>query len=227
MDVTLIGVTISFFGLIGLLWAEQRADAGAPYAQRALWMTKPVASLGFLITAVSAGALAAPGFDYGTCVFVGLVLSALGDVLLIPQGRGPAFLGGIGSFLLGHVAYVVAFVAAGFDGSTAAVAGGAMLLPLLLVGRWLLPQVEGGFKAPVMAYMIVISAMVAVAVGAWRQSGDLRPLLAAVAFYVSDLSVARDRFVAPGFINRAWGLPLYYGAQTVFALSVRAAGLGG
>jgi hypothetical protein len=44
-------------------------------------------------------------------------------------------------------------------------------------------------------------------------------MTAAVAFYLSDVSVARDRFVAPGFGNRIWGLPLYYGAQVLFALS--------
>jgi hypothetical protein len=44
-------------------------------------------------------------------------------------------------------------------------------------------------------------------------------MTAAVAFYISDVSVARDRFVAPGFGNRIWGLPLYYAAQLLFALS--------
>ena len=43
-------------------------------------------------------------------------------------------------------------------------------------------------------------------------------MAAAVAFYLSDVSVARDRFVAPGFGNRIWGLPLYYAAQLLFAL---------
>ena len=42
----------------------------------------------------------------------------------------------------------------------------------------------------------------------------------ALAFYLSDLSVARDRFVRPAFVNRAWGLPLYYGAQFVLAATV-------
>ena len=32
--------------------------------------------------------------------------------------------------------------------------------------------------------------------------------------------VARDRFIAPGFANAAWGLPLYYGAQLVLALTL-------
>jgi hypothetical protein len=46
-------------------------------------------------------------------------------------------------------------------------------------------------------------------------------LLGAVMFYASDLSVARDRFVKRGFLNRVWGLPLYYAAQLVLASTVR------
>jgi uncharacterized membrane protein YhhN len=69
----------------------------------------------------------------------------------------------------------------------------------------------------VIAYIAVISTMLAAA------AGTRVPLIAvgALAFYFSDLSVARDRFVAPGFINRAWGLPLYYGAQLLLGWSVR------
>jgi hypothetical protein len=39
-------------------------------------------------------------------------------------------------------------------------------------------------------------------------------------FYASDLSVARDRFVVFRFSNRAWGLPLYFGAQLILASTV-------
>jgi hypothetical protein len=42
-----------------------------------------------------------------------------------------------------------------------------------------------------------------------------------LAFYLSDLAVARDRFVARAFVNRLWGLPLYYAAQILFAVSTR------
>jgi uncharacterized membrane protein YhhN len=76
--------------------------------------------------------------------------------------------------------------------------------------------VEGKLRGPVMAYIVVITGMVALAAGsrsAWIAA-------AATAFFVSDLSVARDRFVAPGFGNRLWGLPLYYSAQILFVLSI-------
>ena len=47
-----------------------------------------------------------------------------------------------------------------------------------------------------------------------------RLALAAAGFALSDVSVARDRFGRESFLNRLWGLPLYYGAQCLFAVSV-------
>jgi len=34
--------------------------------------------------------------------------------------------------------------------------------------------------------------------------------------------VVRDRFVSTGFVNRLWGLPLYYAAQLIIAWSIKA-----
>jgi uncharacterized membrane protein YhhN len=39
----------------------------------------------------------------------------------------------------------------------------------------------------------------------------------AVLFFVSDVAVARDRFVEPSWKNRAWGLPAYYAGQLLLA----------
>jgi hypothetical protein len=62
--------------------------------------------------------------------------------------------------------------------------------------------------------------MVALSVGTTALLGNAWITVGAVMFYLSDLAVARDRFVAPGFTNRVWGLPLYYGAQLILALTV-------
>jgi hypothetical protein len=43
----------------------------------------------------------------------------------------------------------------------------------------------------------------------------------ALLFYLSDLAVARDRFVRPGLANRLVGLPLYYAGQVLLALALR------
>jgi hypothetical protein len=39
-------------------------------------------------------------------------------------------------------------------------------------------------------------------------------------FTASDIAIVRNRFVAPGFVNRLWGLPLYYAAQLIIAWSI-------
>jgi uncharacterized membrane protein YhhN len=91
----------------------------------------------------------------------------------------------------------------------------------LPVGRWLLPHVSAGMKPPVLAYIAVISVMVALGAGAFGATHLPTLLTAPVAFYLSDLAVARDRFVQRSFVNRLWGLPLYYAAQVMFAVSVR------
>ena len=42
----------------------------------------------------------------------------------------------------------------------------------------------------------------------------------ALLFYLSDLFVARNRFMEKSFINRLMGLPLYYTAQFLLAFSI-------
>ena len=66
---------------------------------------KVLASASFLAYALAAGALTT---TYGQRVFIGLVLAALGDVLLIGTSS-MWFLAGLSSFLLAHVCYSVAF----------------------------------------------------------------------------------------------------------------------
>jgi uncharacterized membrane protein YhhN len=73
---------------------------------------------------------------------------------------------------------------------------------------------------PIYAYVAVISVMVVAGLGSVSRPDDIEVALGALAFYGSDLAVARERFVQTGFVNRAWGLPLYYGAQLLLAASV-------
>jgi hypothetical protein len=44
-------------------------------------------------------------------------------------------------------------------------------------------------------------------------------LLGAISFYVSDVFVARDKFIKNEFLNRLVGLPLYYLGQFLLAFS--------
>jgi uncharacterized membrane protein YhhN len=92
--------------------------------QPGVWVAKPIAAAGFVGAAWANGALATP---YGTWILLGLVLSLAGDVLLIPKERPRVFLFGLVAFLLGHVAYTIAFAVRGLDLPTVAVAMVAVL----------------------------------------------------------------------------------------------------
>ena len=160
-------------------------------------------------------------------LFAYLILAALvfclgGDVLL-GMGSDKAFLGGLVSFLLGHVMYTAAFFTAARVGTIMALAMIALLFAAALVWRWLEPHLEE-MKVPVLAYMVVISIMVCAASGlaanaALPDNARIVIFTGAVLFYISDLFVARQRFVVDAYVNRQIGLPLYYAAQFLLAFS--------
>lgn len=160
-------------------------------------------------------------------LFSGLILAALvfclgGDVLL-GMGSDKAFLGGLISFLLGHVMYTAAFFMNADVGTFMAAAMIVLLVAAALVWRWLEPHLEE-MKTPVLAYMVIISIMVCAAAGLAANStlpGSARMVIltGAVLFYISDLFVARQRFVVDAIVNRQIGLPLYYAAQFLLAFS--------
>lgn len=196
------------------LFAEHRSSA--KWGRAAIAVTKLAASTGFLLVAVSAGALE---LGWGRWLFAGLALSFIGDACLLGRGK-PLFLAGLVAFLLGHVSYCVAFVVHGVWATSALAVAPMMLLAAWLVDRWLGDRVTPDMRVPVRAYIVVISTMLCLAFGAWRGGGPTLLLLGALSFYLSDLSVARDRFVQQDFFNRLWGLPAYYLGQLCLAMSV-------
>ncbi len=149
-------------------------------------------------------------------LLAGLLLGALGDVALLARTAKTPFLLGMVSFLAGHLAYVGLLLQGQYAPWAIGLAGGALLFALRPLYGWLSPGVPSRLRLPVAAYVLTILTMVAVAVG--RGLGDSPGLLvAAVLFAVSDLFVARNRFVQNDWKNRAIGLPLYYTAQMMFA----------
>jgi uncharacterized membrane protein YhhN len=184
-------------------------------------LAKCLASACFLV--VGAAALD-KGDPFSQWMFIGLVFGALGDVLLLGHAKR-WFLAGLGAFLVGHLAYVVGlaqivpperWTEAGVWGVVPVVVGLGAL-------GYLWPRL-GSMKAPVIAYVAAIIAMVIAALAAWpRLPSPHGGLLAigAISFFASDLAVARDRFVARTFTNKLWGLPAYYAGQLLIAWAIR------
>ena len=204
--VNVILISVIAGAVAGLLRAVRVADRESEV------VSKTTASLGFVVLGVLQWQ---SGHPVATWLVVGLGLCAIGDVLLIWDRT---FEHGLVAFLLGHHGYDVAFHAA------IPMAGWTrwMLAPVAVASAgalaWLWPHL-GRRRVSVSAYVVVITLMV------WGALA-VRPALGwmiatgAVLFYLSDLTVARDRFVEADFVNRAVGLPIYYIAQILIAISV-------
>ena len=203
-------VALCAVAVAGLLVAERRAT------QAGLWLTKPVASAAFIWLALVSGALDS---TYGRWLLAGLALCMLGDVLLIPRDRPGVFRAGVFAFLLGHVAYCAAFLTQPMSPVGLIVGGALMIAVVGLVLRWLAGSLPADMVGAVRTYMVVIGVMSTLACGVTAAGGPWQVAVGALAFTASDVSVARDRFVRHEFVNRAWGLPLYFGAQLLLAVT--------
>ena len=208
MTLQIVLIAIMAVAVAVLLGSEQRGRRDL------VLVAKPLASVCFVLLA--AMRLQGTG-AYGLLVVLALALCLVGDVCLIfPQ----AFLAGLAVFLLGHVAYAVAFASVAPPRGWSVPFALAVAAAGVAAVRWLWPYL-GDMRVPVLAYVVVISVMVWGALSAARAGAvPVRVAVGAGLFYLSDLTVARDRFVKLGFVNRAWGLPAYYGAQVLLALSV-------
>ncbi|MGB3052551.1 MAG: lysoplasmalogenase [Polyangiales bacterium] len=211
MGLNAVGEWMTTLGLAVLLYGEWKDRPGLRAAG------KPFASLGFIVAAVGFGALES---RYGNIVLVGLILGAIGDVCLLGSAK-KYFIAGLVSFLLGHVAYVIAFAGLPIDTTVALVATGVMAVTMVLIARWVFPHAPD-MRVPIGVYMLVISAMCIVAIGAGGAGAPWMIPVGALMFTASDIAVVRDRFVSKGFVNRLWGLPLYYAAQLIVAWSIMA-----
>ena len=211
----MLPILVCLVAVVGLLVAARRNSA----VGRAF--TKLIAASAFVWAGVAWGGLDSA---YGQWLLAGLVLCWLGDALLLPAGQSLWFQLGIGAFLLGHVAYTLSFARLGLDPAALVGFGIGLVIAATLALRWLRPHVPADFRVAVVAYVVVVSAMVVVAFAAVVRGAPLAIGVGALGFALSDLSVARDRFVVPGFLNGGWGLPAYFMSQLVLAYSVSLVG---
>ena len=129
-----------------------------------------------------------------------------GDLCLLAPTSGRAFLTGIGAFLLAHVAYFDGFWTMGIAplGFGLALVGLAPLSGHSIAGR--APDVPERLQRPVVAYILVITGMVAGAVGVWMHTPAAASLVpTAGLFLVSDVGVAMQRFKSRRLSHQALG----------------------
>ncbi len=203
---------------------------GAEYAKQKTLrvLAKLVASASFVGLGFEAFQVGHDGgrVHYARVIFVGLVFGAIGDLALLGTSSR-AFLAGLAAFLIGHLAYVVAASYLVPVGSWIGGAGVLTVVPVIAGGiaLALLWPALGTLRVPVIAYVLAIVTMVIAAIAVWRTDALPEPqrtrlVLGASLFFLSDLAVARDKFVARSWNNKLWGLPAYFAGQLLIAWSV-------
>lgn len=161
----------------------------------------------------------APSTNYKYLILTGLGFSLLGDIfLMLPKRR---FIEGLLSFLIAHLFYSAAFLS-----NMRWRFSIWPLFPLLLYAviffMDLFPYL-GKMKFPVVAYMLVITAMAWLAAQRYLQIKEMKPLLALIGafiFIISDSSLALNQFVRRHKFGQALTLSTYFAAQWLIACSV-------
>ena len=218
-EIAIVLTVVCCLGVAATLLGEHRG-------WRALVITgKPCASASFIALALHLAQWEVSPSGYPLLIVVGLVFGAGGDVALMSKARS-WFLVGLVSFLLGHIAYLVAFARLSAASDWVSPWSFIPIVSVLIVLRYLWAHL-GTMRIPVLAYMVAIVLMVLAALAVAGASEPPLPpravrliVIGALLFFASDISVAKARFVEARFVDRLWGLPCYYAGQLCIAWSL-------
>ena len=157
--------------------------------------------------------------DYVWLILLGLLLSTLGDIfLMLPKDR---FIPGLLSFLIAHVAYILAF-----SMHLELTYTWGLIVPLIIIAMvylTLLWPSLAEMKVPVFVYMSIIVIMAWISGERYfsvASQASLYAFIGALVFLFSDATLAFDRFKKQ--FHSAYGVIIvsYYLAQYFIALSV-------
>jgi uncharacterized membrane protein YhhN len=209
-----ITIVFGFIFLLGLLYYEKKEN------KKPLLIVKSILSLLFVVTALLQPH---PSPAYYHFLLAGLIFCLIGDICLaLPQDK--AFRVGLVAFLVGHVLYIFGFSSLSQIDDWISPWLFITFCMSALVFLWLRPHLKS-MLIPVLFYILIITVMVSGAWGVfWKSSfpisGRVFILLGSLCFYVSDVFVARNKFIKEEYRNRLLGLPLYYTGQFLLAFSV-------
>ncbi len=156
-------------------------------------------------------------FAWQWLILAALVLGLCGDVLLL---SGRLFVHGLTAFLIGHIAYVAAFlhfIPLSVFSSTpwlaclAAVVVSATAYAFVLSRR--MEPSSLGMRGPVAVYIAALSAMLLTAVACALSGGSILLPVGAVLFYFSDAILAWHLLVKEHGVSYLLLLAFYYTAQ--------------
>ena len=183
---------------------------------RLRWVFKPGTMLLLIAVALSLHPASGP---QRSLFVAALLLCLAGDVFLLLPFE-PSFMAGLAAFLLAHLTYGAGFFIAGVNPGLLAVAAPIVAIVSLALGwkilRSLFRSGRRALAVPVAAYMLAISAMLALAAAGGRPVA----LAGAVLFYASDGMIAWNRFNRPLPWSRLPVIVTYHLGQAGLVLSL-------
>jgi len=205
---------VAIFGTLAIIGSETKRRWLLAFA-------KPIATASLLVIMGPA-----PTAVVERLVAMGIVFSIVGDLLLVMEGDG-AFFAGTAAFLAAQILYAAAFWSLRAPGRPVApVAGVVVVVSALLVANLWRPA--GALRPAVAVYALAITLMVGTALG--TLGGPLPPLAAACAvggavlFYISDATLAWDKFRRPVPHASLVTMGVYWLGQIGIALAARISG---
>ena len=199
------------FGALAIIGAETKR----------LWLlaiAKPIATASLLLIVGPP-----PAYTVEKLVAFGIVFSIVGDALLVIEGE-KAFFAGTSAFLAAQILYAAAFWSMRSpDRPLAPVAMVVVVASGLLVASLWRPA--GNLRPAVAVYAVAITLMVVTALG--TLGGPMHPLAAlcasigAVLFYVSDATLAWNKFRKPVRHAALVTMGVYWLGQIGIALAAR------
>lgn len=202
-----VAAVISALAAIAADWNERRHFT--------FYVLKPLTTL-FIIGL----AATVPEGTARTLMLLALVLSLAGDICLMFEGQG-WFMGGLGSFLLAHLAFIPALLY-GVDSPSLPLWSAGIVVWGLGFFAWLLPK-TGPLKIAVLIYGTILLGMALAAIARWHvaPTDSARfALIGALLFVLSDSSLSVRKFVGPYKGAQALILSTYWAAIGLMAYSL-------
>jgi uncharacterized membrane protein YhhN len=210
------------FLLLALIIAILDWIAVAKKWKRIEYFAKPATMLALLAWVGINGGFRGPMLWFA----LGLLFSLGGDVfLMLPREQ---FIPGLVSFLIGHVCYLIGFNSTGVIFNAATL---LLLIVVLFTGYQVYRRIAAGLhasgkdklKMPVLIYSIVISLMLYSALTTlirtdWRIFAALFASTGALLFFISDTTLAFNKFVSPLPNARVITMITYHMGQILIAL---------
>ncbi len=213
------------FWIAALVFAALEALALWKQWLKLEYLTKPAVMIVLFLWLWKSTGLGGASLWFG----LGILLSLIGDILLMIS-LDRLFLGGLVAFLLAHLAYLI-----GFNIPIPEISAWGFFLAIMVglgsvrvIRRIITPLAasgQGRMRTPIIMYgavisLMLLSAMMKMSDIMWNTNAAALVGVGAFLFYLSDIILAWNKFVAPIQNGRIYNIGAYHLGQIILIAGV-------